>query len=88
VTVKEMEGSDNTPRRRLSSGIYTKCSTGNAIPWGEVAPASEEIERPFGLMVIVRFFLLIFSSITIMCGVNLLVNLWRDKLRCASLEGE
>lgn len=82
-----MEGSDNTSRRGLSSAIYTECSTWDAIPWGEVAPASEEVERPLGLVVVVGSLLLL--NIVIIYRMDVLVKLWRrDELGCAGLERE
>jgi len=86
MAVKEMEGGDNTSRRGLSSTIYTECSTWDAIPWGEVAPASEEVERPLCLVVVVGSLLL---DIVVIYRMGVLVKLWRrDELGCAGLERE
>ena len=83
-----MEGGDNTSRRWFSSTIYTECSTWDAIPWGEVASASEEVERPLCLVVVVGFLLLLLY-IVIIYRMDVLVKLWRrDKLGCAGLDRE
>lgn len=83
-----MEGSDNTSRRGFGSSIYTECFTRDAIPWGEVTPASEEVERPLRLVVFVGFFLLLFD-IVVVCRVDVLVDIVRrNELRCAGLDGE
>jgi hypothetical protein len=88
MTVEEMEGGDSTIRRGLSSSVYAECSTRDAIPRGEVAPASEEVERTLRLVVVVRF-LCLFFEIVFMCKVEVFMNLWRrDELRCARLERE